>query len=116
MVRLVAEREHKKIGGHRIGVVRRTLHGKTVNFTQKGRTPWETKVEKRIKSKVKSRKPANRQKKEAGKIAEARSAVEVVGFAYGKPTIPETLQRLLGEYQENFEAMSEAPDWAITHY
>ena len=63
MVSLVAELEHKKIGGHRIGVVRRTLHGKTVNFTQKGGTPWETKVEKRIKAKVKSRKPANSQKR-----------------------------------------------------
>jgi len=34
--------------------------------------------------------------------------VEVVGLAYAKPTIPEALQLLLGEYQENFEAMSEA--------
>ncbi len=42
--------------------------------------------------------------------------MEVVGFAYGKPTIPETLQLLLGEYQENFGAMSEAPNWAITPY
>ncbi len=58
MVSLVDELEHKKIGGHRIGVVRHTLHGKTVNFTQKGRTPWETKVEKMINSKFKSIKPA----------------------------------------------------------
>ena len=42
--------------------------------------------------------------------------MEVVGLAYAKPTIPEALQLLLGEYQENFEAMSEAPDWAITPY
>jgi len=27
--------------------------------------------------------------------------VEVVGFAYAKPTIPEALQLLAGEYQEN---------------
>ncbi len=31
-----------------------------------------------------------------------------MGLAYAKPTIPEALQLLLGEYQENFEAMSEA--------
>ena len=60
---MVAELEHKKIGGHRIGVARPTLHGKTVHFIPKGGTPWETKGEKRIKTKVESRKPANRQKR-----------------------------------------------------
>jgi hypothetical protein len=34
-----------------------------VNFTEKGVTPWETKAEKRIKIKPKSRKPANRPKR-----------------------------------------------------
>jgi len=63
MVSLVAELEHKKLGGYRIGVVWPTLHGKTVHFTQKGDSPWETKGEKRIKTKVKSRKPANKQKR-----------------------------------------------------
>ncbi len=31
-----------------------------------------------------------------------------MGLANAKPTIPEALQLLLGEYQENFEAMREA--------
>ena len=34
-----------------------------VNFTEKGNTPWETKAEKRIKTKPKSRKPAKRPKR-----------------------------------------------------
>ena len=37
-----------------------------VHFTPKGGTPWETKAEKRIKTKVKSRKPVNRKKRSRG--------------------------------------------------
>ncbi len=34
-----------------------------VNFTEKGNTPWETKAEKRIKTKPKSRKLVKRPKR-----------------------------------------------------
>ena len=43
--------------------VRHILHRKMVISTTKGETRWETKAEKRIKQKVKNRKPAKRLKR-----------------------------------------------------
>ena len=48
---------------HRINVVKCNLYGKTVHLKEKGGTPWETKAEKRTKTKLKNRKPTNRKKR-----------------------------------------------------
>jgi hypothetical protein len=48
---------------HRIDVVRLNLHRKTVHLKEKGGIPWETKAGKRIKTKLKNRKPNNRKKR-----------------------------------------------------
>jgi hypothetical protein len=63
MISLLTELESAKVCGHRIDVVQRSFHGKTVNLTKKGGTPWETKAEKKIKTKLKNKKPTNRLKK-----------------------------------------------------
>ena len=63
MISLLTELESAKVCGHRIDVVQRSFHGKTVNLTKKGGNPWETKAEKKIKIKLKNKKPTNRQKK-----------------------------------------------------
>lgn len=39
------------------------VHGKAANLTQKGGTPWETKAEKKTKTKLKNKKPTSRPKK-----------------------------------------------------
>ena len=64
-----------------IGVVWRNLQGMKVNLTEKGGILWETRAEKRIKTKVKSRKPFSRPKRRRGKIAESFSFTGTAGFA-----------------------------------
>ena len=63
MVNLVAVSKHKEIFDNRIDVAQRTIDGKNIHFTEKGGTPWETRAGKRIKTKLKNRKPTNRKKR-----------------------------------------------------
>ncbi len=71
--------------------VRHILHRKMVTFTKKEGTRWETKAEKRIKKKVKSKKLTHRPKKRRSRaIAVGISFTKMVGFAWTKPTDPET--------------------------
>jgi hypothetical protein len=61
-------------------VLRHNLHGKSVNFREKGGRPWEIKAGKRTKTKLKNKKPTNRPKKEK-RNSRGFSSMEVMGFA-----------------------------------
>ena len=71
-------------------MAQRTIDGKNIHFREKGGIPWEIKAGKKTKTKRKSRKPSNR-KKRTKRNKETASSREVVGFAWAKPTNPETL-------------------------
>ena len=63
MVNLVAVSKHKEKFDNRLDVAQRTIDGKNIHFKEKGGTLWETRAGKRIKTKLKNRKPTNRKKR-----------------------------------------------------
>jgi hypothetical protein len=63
MVNLGAVSKHKEKFDNRIDVAQRTIDGKNIHFKEKGGIPWEIKAGKRIKTKLKSKKPSNRRKR-----------------------------------------------------
>jgi hypothetical protein len=62
---------HKNNRNSDIEIIGRNLYDRATNLTGKGGILWETKAEKRIRRKVKSRKPAKRPKRRRGEFAEA---------------------------------------------
>jgi len=67
MISLLTELEPAKIGGHRIDVVQRRFHGKTVNLIKKGGHTMGDKGGKKDKDKAQKQKASQQTKKDKKK-------------------------------------------------
>ncbi|MDT7044060.1 hypothetical protein [Candidatus Nitronereus thalassa] len=64
----------------------------TVNLFEKGGILWETRAEKRIRRKVKSRRLANRRKRRRVNISKLYPFKNMVGFVSAKSTMPDGMK------------------------